>query len=342
MRNRSLMWVVALAAAAGVVVVHASVLTAGQTAGAAGTAKPKNATVPRTSDGRPDLQGVWNFATATPLERPNELAGKAFLSSEEVAAFETKTVNSRSTDRRDGGAQADIGRAYNDFWVDWGTRVVATKRTSLVIDPPDGKIPPLTSQAAARSAARVEANRRPVEGPEQLNLSTRCILGFNAGPPMVTGPYNNNVQLFQTSDVFVILNEMNHNARVVPLNGRPHIPPAIRLWSGDSRGRWEGNTLVVDSTNFGPMGEINFRGFNSEKMQLTERFTRVDEDTLLYEFTVTDPMTWTTPWTVSLPMTKSQDLIYEYACHEGNYGMFGILSGSRADEKRVDEEARKK
>jgi hypothetical protein len=341
MRKRRFTGVVGLAALA-TVAFHASVRTAGQAAAATGTAKPKSAAVPRTPDGRPDLQGVWNFATATPLERPSELAGKTFLSAEEAAAFEKKTVNSRSTDRRDGGAQADIGRAYNDFWIDWGTKVVSTQQTSLVVDPPDGRIPALTPQAAAREAARVATSRRPVEGPEDLNLSTRCILGFNAGPPMVTGPYNNIVQLFQTSDVFVILNEMNHNARVIPLNGRPHLPATIRLWSGDSRGRWEGNTLVVESTNFGPKGEINFRGFNNTNMHLIERFTRADVDTLLYQFTVTDSTTWITPWTVSLPMTKSHDRIYEYACHEGNYGMLGILSGSRADEKRAEEADNKK
>jgi hypothetical protein len=206
---------------------------------------------------------------------------------------------------------------------------VGTKRTSLIVDPPDGKIPPLTEEGRKRVEARAAMLRRPPTGPEDRNLWERCILG-TAGPPIVPGPYNNNFQLFQTRDYVVILNEMIHDARIIPLDGRPHVPAKVRQWMGDSRGRWEGNTLVVDTTNF--TGKTNFRGAG-EGLHLIERFTRMDAGTLLYEFTVADASAFTRTWSAALPMTKSDDLIYEYACHEGNYGMFNMLSAARAEEK---------
>jgi hypothetical protein len=237
-----------------------------------------------------------------------------------------------------------VGRAYNDFWVDWGRKVVGTKRTSLVKDPPDGKMPSLTPEAEQRQAARAEATRSPATGPEDRSLSERCILGFNAGPPIVTGPYNNNLQLFQTHDHVVILNEMVHNARIVLLDGRQHIGQTVRQWSGDSRGRWQGDTLVVETTNFrnDGTGNITIRISNDANLHLIERFTRVGADTLLYEFTVNDPTTWTRPWTAEILMTKSNNHIYEYACHEGNYAMRGILAGARAEEKAAEDGAKKR
>ena len=213
-----------------------------------------------------------------------------------------------------------------------------TKRTSLILDPPDGRIPPLTPEAKARADARAEVLRRPAAGPEDRNLWERCILGGNTGPPMVSGPYNNVVQIFQTPGYVVIFNEMINDARVVPLDGRPHLPLAIRQWKGDSRGRFQGDTLVVDTTNF--RDETNFRGARAT-LHVVERFTRVDAGTLLYEFTVDDPMTWTRPWSAAIPMTKTAGPIFEYACHEGNYGMVNILSGARAEEKAAEEAARK-
>lgn len=284
---------------------------------------------PRTAWGAPDLQGVWNYATITPLERPAELAGKQVLTDREAAEFEKQTLERRNPDRRDGGAAADVGRAYNQFWWDYGNKVVGTKRTSLIVDPPDGKIPPLTEEGRKRVEARAAMLRRPPEGPEDRNLWERCILG-TAGPPVVPGPYNNNFQIFQTREYVIILNEMIHDARIIPLDGRPHLPSNIRQWMGDSRGRWEGKTLVVDTTNF--TGKTNFRG-SGEGLHLTERFTRMDGGTLLYEFTVDDPSAFTRPWTAALPMTRSDELIYEYACHESNYGMFNMLSAARAGEK---------
>jgi len=289
---------------------------------------------PRTAWGHPDLQGVWDFATITPMERPKELAEKAVLTDAEAAEFEKRTLEQRNPDRRDGGSQADVGRAYNRFWWDYGTSVVGTKRTSLVVDPPDGRIPEMTPEGKKRADLRAAVRQRIPAGPEDRNLWERCIMGGNAGPPMAPGPYNNNFQLFQTREYVVILNEMINDARVVPLDGRPHLPPSIRLWRGDSRGRWEGNTLVVDTTNFGD--ETNFRGA-SRNLHLVERFTRVAPDTLLYEFTVNDPATWTKPWSVAIPMKKTEGPIFEYACHEGNYGMFNLLAGARAEEKAAEE-----
>jgi hypothetical protein len=289
---------------------------------------------PRTAWGEPDLQGVWDYATITPMERPKELAGKEVLSEQEVAEFEKKTLEQRNPDRRDGGSQADVGRAYNRFWWDFGTKVIESKRTSLIVDPQDGRIPPLTPEGQQRAQARAAVRQRLAEGPEDRNLWERCILGGNAGPPMTPGPYNNNVQIFQTPGYVVLLNEMINDARIIPLDGRPHLPPTIRLWKGDSRGRWEGNTLVVDTTNFND--EPNFRNA-SRNLHVIERLTRVGPETLLYEFTVNDPLTWTRPWSAAFSMNRSAGPIYEYACHEGNYGMFNILSGARAAEKAAEE-----
>ena len=204
-------------------------------------------------------------------------------------------------------------------------------RTSLIVDPPDGRIPALTPEGQERAAVRA-ADRRdhPADGPENRSLGERCLM-FNAGPPMLSGPYNNYVQIFQFADHIVILNEMIHDARIVPLDGRPHAPAAVRSWQGDARGRWEGNTLVVDTTNFSD--KTNFRGAD-ERLHLVERFTRIDDTTLLYEFTVDDPTAFTRPWSAVLPMTKTNDQVFEYACHEGNYALTGILRGARAQESR--------
>ena len=203
--------------------------------------------------------------------------------------------------------------------------------TSLIVDPPDGRIPALTPEGQARAASRAEARRQhPADGPEDRSLGERCLL-FNAGPPMLSGPYNNYIQILQNRDHVVILNEMIHDIRIVPLDGRPHAPAAIRSLLGDSRGRWEGNTLVVETTNFSD--KTNVRGSGS-RLRLVERFTRADATTLLYEFTVDDAASFVTPWSAILPMSKSDDQIYEYACHEGNYAMTGILRGARATDQK--------
>jgi len=282
-----------------------------------------------------DLDGVWAFSTLTPLERTAEFAGKATFTPEEAAAFEKRTIERNDRDRREGGsAEADLGGAYNEFWWERGTRVANVRGrllTSLVTDPPDGRIPALTADAQKRAADRA-ADRRahPADDPENRSLGERCLM-FNAGPPMLPGPYNNYAQIFQMGSRVVILNEMIHDARLVPVDGSAHPPAAIRRWQGDSRGRWDGATLVVDTTNF--TDKTNFRG-SGEQLHLVERFTRVDAKTLLYEFTVDDPATFTRPWSAALPMTKTTDRVFEYACHEGNYALADILRGARAEERR--------
>ena len=306
---------------------------------AAGQAQTVASDIPRTPDGQPDLSGVWDFRTVTPLERPPELADKAFFTDEEAAAFASQRVQDSNVDLNrattvtarkvvNGTRETvDLASAYNNFWYDRGTTVVGTRRTSLVIDPPDGRIPALTPAAQARVAARAALSQRITEGPEDRSLSERCILRGNAGPPMTPGGYNNNVQLFQPPGYVVIFTEQIHDARIVPMDGRPHLPQHLRQWMGDSHGRWDGDTLVVETTNF--TDQKYFQGAG-EGMHVIERFTRVDADTLNYEFTVSDPESFTTPWTAQIPMRKSLDPIYEYACHEGNYGMEGTLSGARA------------
>ena len=301
----------------------------------------------RTSDGRPDLGGVWDFRTVTPVERPTEFADKAFLSAEEVAAYAAERVRANNADldreakkqittsrgQVNGTSETrDLALAYNDFWWDRGTAVVETRRTSLVIDPPDGRIPPLTDAAAERAADRLRINQRPTEGPEDRPLGERCITGFNSGPPMLPSAYNMNVQIFQTADHVVLLNEMVHNARIIPLDGSAH--GTVPQWTGVSRGHWEGDTLVVETKNF--LRETSFRN-SSKNLHLTERIQRLSEGTLLYTFTVNDPTTWTQPWTVELPMRLSELPIFEYACHEGNYGMDGTLSGARVIERTLGE-----
>jgi hypothetical protein len=280
--------------------------------------------------GDPDLQGLWTNATITPFERPAELSGKPVLSEQEAAEYEKRTNQARDADSRAGGTEADLGRAYNQFWYDRGTKVVADRRTSLVLDPPDGRVPSLTPEAQHRADARAAARKRsPADGPEDRSLAERCILWPTAGPPMLPSGYNNNYQILQTPGYVVILIEMIHDVRMIPLDGRPHAPQEVRQWMGDSRGRWDGNMLVVTTTNF--TGQTNFRG-SSEKLRLVERFTRSDADTINYEFTVEDPSSFTKPWTAMIPMTKTDGPIYEYACHEGNYGMTNLLSGARAEE----------
>jgi hypothetical protein len=287
-------------------------------------ATPKTAAVPRLPDGHPDLQGLWDFAQLTPFERPGDLAGRESVSDEEAEELAQKRIETTHKDKRDGGAAADVERAYNDFWWDFGTRV--STQSSLVVDPPDGRIPPMTPGAQERIAQR----RNRYDNPEERPLAERCILGFNSGPPMVPSAYNNNVQIVQTRDRLVVVNEMIHSARIVDLTGRPHQPKEIRFLTGDSVGRWEGDTLVVDTTNFSM--EAGFRGA-SANLHLVERFTRVDADTLRYEFTVDDPATWTKKWSASIPMVKSNEQMFEYACHEANYALEGVLKGARYQEK---------
>jgi hypothetical protein len=292
------------------------------------SAQPRS--IPRTPDGRPDLQGIWDFRTITPLERPAQFAGKETLTAEEAVALEQRTAENRV----DRAPRAGDPGTYNQFWFDFGTKVAGHKRTSLLVDPPDGRLPPLTPDAEKRAAERTERIRQPAAGPEDRPLWERCILGFNSGPPMMPSGYNNNVQMIQTRDHVAIVTEMVHDARIVPLDGRPH--HAIRQLMGNSRGRWEGDTLVIETRSFTKQGTgtISLRSVTDEQLRLVERFSLADPDTLVYEFTVDDPTIWTKPWTAVVPMQRSQEAIFEYACHEGNLGMVGILAGARQDEKK--------
>ena len=299
----------------------------------------QDAGVPRTAWGAPDLQGVWDFRTLTPFERPADLENKDVYTAEEVAEFEAR--RNAEIAGRDDRVPADIVGNYNQFWFDAGATAVATNRTSLVIDPPNGRLPPLTDAAEKRLMARRQARagvtrHEPTPGGwvEDLGsgmFAVRCILGFNSGPPMTPAGYNQNVQVFQTEDHVVLHNEMVHSARIVPLDGRGHLDAGIRQWMGDSRGYWDGDTLVVETANF--LRETSFRnGLSDANLHLTERFTRVSPTTLMYEVTVDDPTAWIQPWTYQIPMQKSDQPLYEYACHEGNYGLYNILAGARERE----------
>jgi hypothetical protein len=300
--------------------------------GAAAVAIAAQATSPR-GFGERDLQGIWTNATVTPVERPAEFAGKQFLTEAEAAAFEKRARDRNDADRREGDAEADLATGYNDLFWERGRSVVSTRRTSLVVDPPDGRIPPLTSEAQKKAAARAEARRvRPADGPEDRSLDDRCIVRGTSGPPMLPAGYSNNYQIVQSADSVAILVEMIHDARVIPIdpiNARPHLSGNIRQLLGDPRGRWEGRTLVVDTTNF--TNKRPFRG-SGDHLHVTERFTRFDRDTLLYQFTVDDPESFTRPWSGEIPMKKIEGPIFEYACHEGNYSMAYILSAARHEE----------
>ena len=319
-------------------------------------AQSSSAQAPRTPWGQPDLQGIWDFRTITPLQRPEELADKEFLTAEEAANAEQETIArnaelaNRDARRTESTASVDQGEDgapgfYNNFWLDGGT--TSTGRTSLIIDPPDGRIPPLTPEAQRLADARQEyLADHPADSWSDRNTSDRCIVGFNAGPPITPLAYNQNMQLFQTPDHVAILTEMVHTARVVPLDGRPPVDSDIRLWTGDSRGHWEGDTLVVETANFNaerawvPLGSAPPGTGSSASLRLVERFTRVDDGTLEYTFTVIDPETWTSSWTSSQPMLRTEVPMFEYACHEGNYSMEGILSGARADDRAAANDAR--
>ena len=320
--------------------------TAGETsAGAArNAASATTSTLPRTADGRPDLQGMWNAATITPLERPAQLAGKATLTEAEAAAYAREFLETSSLDRRDGGPAADRSRAYPNYFTDRGSalaRIDNSIPTSLIVNPPDGRIPPLTPEGQKRvdrdeaiRAATSDAGEQAgtvglgvYDDPELRPLAERCLLAFgsSSGPPSLPVLYNNFKQIVQTKDHVMILVEMVHDARIIPFN-RPHAPKHVRRWMGDSVARWEGDTLVIDTTNF--TDKTRFRG-SSENLHVVERITRVDANTIRYRFTVDDPATWTRPWTGEYPWVATGDPLYEYACHEGNYAFGGILRGAR-------------
>lgn len=298
----------------------------------------------RALQGQADLEGVWSIAFLTPLQRDPELGNKQFFTPEEAAAYLKKRSQELDADRRDLPPDADTALAYNQSWYDRGTKLGRNMRTSLVIDPPDGRIPPMTPEAKRRfEDAHAHFAAHPADGPEDRSLGERCLNFSQEGPPLLPGGYNNNYQIVQTPNYVAILAEMGNKARIIPLDGRPHLPQNVSQWNGDARGHWEGKTLVVDTTNvrfndrshFG----VNYDGLTDQNLRVTERFTRTAADTITYQATVNDPTVYTKPWTIEIVMSKTEDPIFEYACHEGNYGMFGILSGARADEKKAAEQS---
>ena len=304
---------------------------------------------PRTPWGDPDLQGMWDHRTITPLERPEELGDREFLTEEEAASQEQAVIDrnnyllNRPPETASAGGSVDQ-RAdgtpgfYNNFWLDTGTRTVGTRRTSLVIDPPDGRLPAY-SDAGRRKVERDQAYQRehPADSWLDFDGTDRCLIGVNNGPPILPAAYNQNLLVVQNEDWVLLLAEMIHTVRAIPLGDQPVLPAHIRQWAGDARGRWEGDTLVVETANFvperlwttaNPMGRLRTTG----DLRLVERFTRTNAETLEYEATIDDPGIWSRPWTVSIPMQRTDDAMFEYACHEGNYSMPNMLAGERARE----------
>jgi hypothetical protein len=315
--------IVGLAASAAV----ATVTLAGQGRTAAAPGSGSHAAGSRTAWGHPDLEGTWTFKTITPFERPAQFAGKEFLTEQEAAELEKQAALTNSDEERPEDKARDVATAYNDFWWDRGDKVVATRRSSLIIEPPDGRLPALTPEARQRVDARAQRMARPAHGPEDRSQFERCV---TRGLPRLPGGYNQNLQILQTPEHVAILYEMMREARIIPLDGRGHIGSGLRQWMGDSRGRFEGNTLVVETTNFNPQQE--FRGA-SEKLQMVERFTRVNAQTIDYQLTASDRSAWAADWTAAIPLTRIAEPMYEYACHEGNYGTPNLLSSARAEDR---------
>jgi len=291
----------------------------------------------RTPDGQPDISGIWTNSVTTPLERPAALAGKEFFTADELKENEKKALETSSAEAIAGTA---VHYDFSQFGLDPAQQTRATtQRTSLIFDPPDGKIPQMTADGKQRQADRAARNRgHQFDGVKNRPLGERCIILPQTGPPMLTGAYNNNIEIFQTPGYVVIESEMIHDARIIPLDGSPHMPSDVTQWMGDPRGHWEGNTLVVDSTNFND--QTNFRGA-SRNLHVVERFTRTTPDTIMYRFTVDDPSTWAQPWSAEMPMTATAGPLYEFACHEANYGLVNTLKGARAKEKEQKENDQK-
>jgi len=337
------MRVASLAALAALVLFVPVVPAAGQAAPAAKSAVKKAWTAPRTPDGQPDLQGVWTNNTVTPLERPKDLAGKEFYTDAELAAgmkkeHERLDLNVEEGRPTEPGTADDVHYDFSEYGLDRAqTKLAWNKRTSIIVGP-DGTIPPLTPEAAKRRAEhRAKARGHQFDGPENMSLSARCIVRANVGPPLLPAAYNSNLQIVQGAGYVVIETEMIHDARIIPTDGRPHLAKNVKQWMGDSVGHWEGNTLVIDTTNFTDLNPFD----DAQNVHVVERLTRVDPDTILYQFTVEDPGMWTKPWSGELPITKMQGQLYEYACHEANYGLVNTLNGARVAEQEAAKKAGK-
>ncbi|HJZ75610.1 MAG TPA: hypothetical protein VKE51_27945 [Vicinamibacterales bacterium] len=307
---------------------------AGATLAAQPARTPRAWTAAKTADGQPDLQGVWTNATLTPFERPAAQRDKEFLSEAEAAQIEQRAAASREEEAPP--RAGDVGN-YNQFWFDSGEHVVSTRRTSLVVDPPDGRVPVRPEAEASRDYASAHLG----DSYEFMSVWDRCITRGVPGGMFPAG-YNNAYQIVQSPGYVVIHYEMIHEARIIPIDGRPHLPASVRSWNGDSRGRWDGNTLVVDTTNYNDKGWITtaaaggrIKGIRqSESLHVVERFARIDKDTIDYQATIDDPKSFTRPWTVAIPLHRNPEYrLYEYACHEGNRAVEGVLRGARAADK---------
>jgi len=337
MRDRFLIVVMVLFA----VLISIAPAGAQNTAAGRATREAGGYRAPRTPDGQPDLQGYWTNSTYTPLQRPENIT-REFFTREEALEIMKKAAAAES-EQTVPGTIPDVHYDFTQFGLDRNQGGVPLNlRTSLIFDPPDGRLPPVTAEGKTRAAERAEARRRMGglwDAAQNQSFSVRCILMNRAGPPMLPGAYNNYYQIIQAPGYVMILVEMIHEPRIIPLDGRAHLPEHVRQLTGNAVGRWEGDTLVVESTNF--TDKTAFQGA-SEHMKLTERFTRVAADRIRYQFTVDDSATWTRPWSAELPMMKTDGPIFEHACHEGNYSLRNALAGARADEKRRAEEAVKK
>ena len=294
----------------------------------------------RTADGQPDLQGFWTNSTYTPLERPNNVT-KEFYTNEEAVEVEKRAAE-RESEQTEPGTIADVHYDFTQFALDRNQSALARNlRTSMIVDPSNGRLPALTAEGQRRAAERAEMAKRVGrwDSAQSNDLDDRCIIMAVAGPPMMPSGYNSNYQIVQAPGYVMILVEMINDVRIIPLDGRPHVPRNVLQWMGDSRGHWEGDTLVVETTNFN--GKNPLRG-SSESMRVTERFTRVAADQILYKFTVEDEKTWARPWSAELPLRTTKGPLFEHACHEGNYGLYNTLVGARLEEKKAAEEAAKK
>ena len=300
----------------------------------------KTYTPPKTPDGQPDLQGFWTNSTYVPLERAQGVTKEFYTPEEAQAAI--KAAADREAEQTEPGTTADVHYDFSQFGLDRSqSKFTSSLRTSLIIDPPDGKIPPVNAQGQKRAAERAAARKAAggqYDSVQNMPIGSRCIIMGGSGPPMMNAGYNANYQIVQAPGYVMILTEMIHDARIIPVDNRSQASQGVRQWTGLSRGRWEGNTLVVETTNFN--GKNPFRGA-SENLKVTERFTRVADDAIDYKFTVEDPTTWDKAWTAEAPLAKTEGPIFEFACHETNYGISNILAGARAEEKTKAEQAKK-
>ena len=336
-RTRTLAWIAAVLVAAAAALPDA--------AAAQGRPAAAGPDTPRTPWGDPDLQGIWEYWTFTPLERSADLAGRDVLTDEEAAAVAEQGRQAALARDRERPSAGDTGAYGQEVWTE-RSRAIALNQAALIVDPPAGRIPPLTAAEERRVVRHRAAGGRPVrvraggigtDGPEDRGLAERCIVGFSTGPPLLPAGYNNNLQVLQAPGYVALVAEMIHDVRVVPLDDRPHLPPHVRQWLGDSRGWWDGDTLVVETTNFtdkiASFSTTSVSWGTGRNLRLVERFTRTAADTLQYEFTVDNPTIFTRPFTARFPMNRSELPLYEYACHEGNYGLLNILAGARAEDR---------